>query len=1202
MSFVERVRAEFRGLRFVVVMMCALLLLVVSAPAQETTGGMDGTITDPSGAVVPGAHIVLTGTTMVGSKEADTDASGFYHFTNLPPGTYTLRVTAKGFETLERGNLTVLVGQLPIVNAQLQLGSSTSTVEVTSAAPVIDVSTTHNLTNLSEDTLKDVPHGYSFQSVLQYAPSVRNEPLAGGMIGPNAAGGSGTGGQSAGSGTNGQAFGFSDSGGADSENSYLVEGQETADAVGGFSHTNVPFAFIQDVEIKSSGIEAEYGGAMGGVMNVVMQKGGSDYHGSIFSQFERSSWDGSPNAYPRYDPSYTTPSPIPAFLPDATPQYYQPKKDNVSNNFPGFIFGGPLLPSLKNKVWFVVGFNPEFDDVGRTVNWEFPTPTPPYPATVGPTPFNANTQTYYSYARVDAAVTQKIRVFGSWLYQYQRQEGEFLPQPDSVNGLTNGTATSPEAVYGHNLGYAAPNVTTNVGADITLSPRVVATFRWGYNFQNYHDFGMPTGGAFDAFATGCSPTCTDNLGGAISGTQLNQLQGYFSAPNNVNNTTFDATHHNQINADVAWYQGGWFGEHNFKFGYALNRLSNSVEQHFNEPNVTVFAGANNYYSPIDGNVGGVNCAVADPGGTYNAATGKFTGGIYHGCAGQYGYLYIQDYGSYGQATSMDHALFAQDSWTPAPGLTINAGVRFEHEYLPAEQQPQGGISKPIQFGWGGKVGPRIGVAWDPFKNGKWKIFGSYGKYYDVMKLNLAISSFGGQYWQNCYYALNTTDLSSIVPVFNNAGRYCVGPDSASEANFGSSGTPAGITFLENQNFRTFPTSCATCTATEEGVAPGLKPYQLHETVFGIDHQLSNNLFFEARWNRRRLDDAIEDSAIFDANTGGETFVIVNPGKGINKTFDGFYNFLYGTGSGCAGASCPPNNIPAARSYDGVEFRLTKPMSQHWSGMFSYTYSHFRGNYEGLTSTDITDGGGGRNAPNNSRAFDEPFFSYDDTGGSSSGPLATDRPNTFKGYGYYELPWLQKFATDFGLFQYFYQGSPVSSYADVGYSFAPTFGAYSVPNAETGAFPTYIVGRGNFLPLTTNADGTVNVGTPYARRTPWYMQTDFQVSQSYKIGEGVKALSFGVTFTNLFNQHAVVAYWSAIGTNYYSQWLTPGGYSIGPYQFYKAAESPYNVASLINNAAGSTLGGSGAMTINSLYGKPLYYQSSRSIYMTAKFTF
>ena len=136
---------------------------------------------------------------------------------------------------------------------------------------------------------------------------VRNEPLERGMVGPNAAGGSGTGGQSAGSGTNGGAFGFSvGGGGSDAENSYLVEGQETADAIGGFSHTNVPFSFIQEVEIKSSGVEAQYGGALGGVANVVMEKGTSSYHGSVSSQFERGSWDGSQNAYPRYDPAFSS--------------------------------------------------------------------------------------------------------------------------------------------------------------------------------------------------------------------------------------------------------------------------------------------------------------------------------------------------------------------------------------------------------------------------------------------------------------------------------------------------------------------------------------------------------------------------------------------------------------------------------------------------------------------------------------------------------------------------------------------------------------------------------------------------------------------------------------------------------------------------------------------------------------------------------
>src|SRR5208337_4646807 len=120
--------------------------------------------------------------------------------------------------------------------------------------------------------------------------------------------------------------------------------------------------------------------------------------------------------------------------------------------------------------------------------------------------------------------------------------------------------------------------------------------------------------------------------------------------------------------------------------------------------------------------------------------------------------------------------------------------------------------------------------------------------------------------------------------------------------------------------------------------------------------------------------------------------------------------LYGAPSGCVpagqpavppAANCPGPPPKAARSYDGVEFRLTKAASHHWSGMFAYTYSSFRGNYTGLTNTDISDGGGGRNAPNNSRAFDEPFFYYDAAGQPNNGPLATDRPNTFKMDGYYE---------------------------------------------------------------------------------------------------------------------------------------------------------------------------------------------------------
>ena len=102
------------------------------------------------------------------------------------------------------------------------------------------------------------------------------------------------------------------------------------------------------------------------------------------------------------------------------------------------------------------------------------------------------------------------------------------------------------------------------------------------------------------------------------------------------------------------------GTHNFKFGYQLMRLSNAVLQHYNEPNVTVLVGAGNYVPDYGGNWA-ANCAIADP------------GGIYGGCAGQYGYVYLMDYGSNGNATSMNHAFFAQDAWTLGHGITINVG-------------------------------------------------------------------------------------------------------------------------------------------------------------------------------------------------------------------------------------------------------------------------------------------------------------------------------------------------------------------------------------------------------------------------------------------------------------------------------------------------------------------------------------------------
>src|SRR6266403_1097264 len=448
----------------------------ISAVAQETTGGMQGVVKDPSGAVVPNAKVVVTGASLVGSKELKTDSSGYYRFANLPPGTYTIIVSANGFNTFKRGGLILEVGHLPTSDIVLEVGSAATTVEVSAAAPLIDTTTTQNLTNVTNDVIANIPHGLSFQSVIQFAPMARNEPLAGSP--------GGTGGSLPGSSGNGLGFGFSIGGAADSESSYLVEGQDTENNSGGYSKANVPFQFIQEVEVKTSGIEAEHGGALGGVINVIMKKGSNAYHGELFATYEPSGVDANPtNAFLRYDPNDPGNS---LTGQDPGAQLYQAQKDHFRILQPGFSVGGPIA---KDRLFFFLGFAPQINSLAKTVNFGSKQ------GNAGNQYFTQDRGTYYGTARLEASLTQKIRLYGSWLYQYARETGNSLPFSDPVKsqaGYLNTSTNSPLSAFSHGLGWVAPNSTYNVGADISLTPKIVATTRYGYFFENYHDFGWPT--------------------------------------------------------------------------------------------------------------------------------------------------------------------------------------------------------------------------------------------------------------------------------------------------------------------------------------------------------------------------------------------------------------------------------------------------------------------------------------------------------------------------------------------------------------------------------------------------------------------------------------------------------------------------------------------------------------------------------------
>ncbi len=855
---------------FVFLATAAVMLSGLALLAQETTAGLQGTVKDASGAVVSHARVVVRGSTLAGDKSLDTDATGYYRFANLPPGVYNIEVTAKGFKTVKHAGLTLEVGHLPTVDITLDVGATSEVVEVSGAAPVIDVTTNTNQTNLTSDTLRDTPHGYSFQSVIQYAPMARAEPLGGAM--------GGTGGALPGSSGNGYSAGFMIGGAADSESSYLVEGQDTEDISGGASRAQVPFDFIQEVQVKSSGIEAAYGGALGGVINVVMKKGSNGYHGSFFGSYESDAMDGSPNGTLRYDPT-------PTFNSQGEPdvQTYMPKKDHFRYVQPGFTVGGPIM---KDRVWFFAGLAPFFSSTRRTVNFGpsdcFNPSSPIYNtcpnASLGNQLFTQDLQQYYGTARIDATLTQKIRVFASWLYQYQRESGVNLPAPDSIasqNYLNTGIGNAsgiftPLTSYSHGLGFSQPNSTYNFGADISLTPKIVSTTRFGYFFNNYHDFGWPTSGVELVFnagpigSTNCPGTnipC-DNAGNPYP-TALQVPAGTTTAPHKTGFTEFNASKHDQFNEDVAFFKGGWWGTHNLKVGYQFNRLWNVINQHGNIPQVLVTATPGVGYGAST-SYGGSQCGSVGP-----PPTGLI--GQWGVCAGEYGYVTNSDFatilknpaGAVVPAIDHNHALFVQDAWTIGHGLTLNLGLRVEKETLPVPP----GIGTPnittISWSWTDKLEPRLGAAWGS-ANGKIKIFGSYGVVNDVMKLLLAQTSFGAQGWSTCNYPLGPDANGTFLPqdltfVGNAAGRACPTGPSNTGATFEGGVTPpslidsaTGISLIENTNFR-----------PEEPVAPGVKPYRQHEYVAGVDYQIKRDWAFEARYDRRRLDHVIEDASFAD---------------------------------------------------------------------------------------------------------------------------------------------------------------------------------------------------------------------------------------------------------------------------------------------------------------------------------------------------
>ncbi len=279
----------------------AILLILPLAFSQETTAGFQGVVKDPSGAVVAGATLEISSPALIGTRKTTTDTGGNYRFAALPPGDYTLSVTATGFRTHKQTGIELAVGRLPNIDIQLAVGAVAETVVVSGAAPIVDTTQSKVAISVTQEMMDALPKGRSFESMIQMAPGSRNEPLQGG---------------------------YQVDGASDGENVFMVDGVNTTNIQNGGSGKSFQMDFIKEVQVKSSSFEAEFGGALGGVVNAVPKQGSNSWSGSLVTYYQNQALNAN-NGDRALRTNPNLPSLNTTTRTDATPEYYYAKPDTM---------------------------------------------------------------------------------------------------------------------------------------------------------------------------------------------------------------------------------------------------------------------------------------------------------------------------------------------------------------------------------------------------------------------------------------------------------------------------------------------------------------------------------------------------------------------------------------------------------------------------------------------------------------------------------------------------------------------------------------------------------------------------------------------------------------------------------------------------------------------------------------------------------
>jgi hypothetical protein len=927
-------------------------LIAPCAPAQ-TTGGIEGIVTDSNDAPLPGVAVSLRSASLQGMRTAVTNAAGRYRFPAIPPGTYTVTCTLSGFMTTEKHDVKVNLDATATVPIKMQI-SVRQEIIVSAETPVVDTDSTTNGLNVRQDVVQKLPIGRNYAQAVEINPGVGLD--------------SGD--------TQGRAMAFSIYGATSIENQYLVDGVNTTNVIRGFQGKAISSEFVEEVQIKAGGYEAEYGRAMGGIVNVVTKSGGNEFHGDVFGYFNTKGLTASRDGDATTDQNYTGP-----------PAGVETSQQNVQDL--GVDLGGFFI---KDRLWFFGAYNRVNSDVDQLTlaGTGLPNAGENFPITYHADLFSG---------KLTGRPTDSTTIVGTIFGDPEVREGP-LRNFTSDNPLSqDGTRKIGATDY-------ALGVTQLIGTQALLDVR----------YSRHQDRYTLTG---PGMTTPAVLDYTQNLDNPTASGGFGSIRGFRD--------------YNQSKRDAIKGSGTFFvSTHEIKGGVDFeNNLTESTDIYSGGARLRIYpcnpqvcvgvnAGASLYYGhefyTLTTDKNNLQSAFLPGGNTVSPRVYRL-------------------------------GAFLQDAWKVLPNLSVHFGLRYDQEdvrqydgskiYNNRVVDANGNVLQEggQQFFLKNEWQPRIGIAWDPIKDGSMKVSASYGRFYYALPTDLTVRSYAAK-------------IDAITYNYN-----------ADPLSLAQDQTIAKQAFTQGG-------------LNPEPFQDNLKGIYQDEYAFGIEKALTANFSVSARYTYRNMGRTIEDRCDFDAGypeANNNTCVIINPGssspfatgQGVH-TCDG-RDYIDASGnaaeSQCTGPQTTNVTIPAAeRRFHGVEIVFKGRMSNRLWGQFSYLWSHLYGNYNGEASIgEFAYPGGGQTDPGINADFDYPLFLS-----NAYGNLALDRRHQLRLDGSYTF--------DFGL--------------------TTSLSAHARSGAPLSVYGYFNSGYG--------AEGYQVVPTGSAGRTPWDYDFNLGASYVFKI--------------------------------------------------------------------------------------------------------